>query len=70
MGCSSSDSSVSKPKKAKKPPKDYAADPSYQKFLECGAEGDPADPKKMFITKEKVRPALQAVGIETKEEDG
>ena len=62
MGCSSSSGvSENKKKKAKKPPKDYAADPNYQLFVSLHATGE--KPKDMAITKENVKSALEGAGI-------
>ena len=36
-------------------------------FCESGAEGDASEPKKMYITKDKVAQALQTLGIEPRE---
>ena len=53
MGCSST-SEWEAPQRATEAPKrkNYAADPKYQKFLECGAVGDPNEPKTQFISKD------------------
>ena len=72
MGCGSSksvnDGIIIKPKKKKKffkgkKPKDYASDPKFQAFIACDAQGDMNEPKSMYILKDKVPAALEAINI-------